>query len=91
MGLNLAWAMAYFGCGANAHHGFLGDVLLFSHLATTTTTSHAWIALAVHGGIALFLGMITFGFMMIVANLSFIEPSWIERLVKRISKAGSSE
>lgn len=49
------------------------------------------IALAVHGGIALFLGMITFGFMMIVANLSFIEPSWIERLVKRISKAGKSE
>lgn len=31
-------------------------------------------AVAVHGGIALFLGMITFGTMMIVANAAFIEP-----------------
>lgn len=32
-------------------------------------------AVAVHGGIALFLGMITFGVIMIVANLAFISPS----------------
>jgi Vitamin K-dependent gamma-carboxylase len=49
------------------------------------------IALAVHGGIALFLGMITFGFMMIVANLSFVEPAWIESLISRISKEGRSK
>jgi hypothetical protein len=34
-------------------------------------------ALLVHGGIALFLGMITFGLMMIVANLAFIEPEFV--------------
>jgi len=34
------------------------------------------IAIAVHGGIALFLGMITFGTIMIVANLAFIPPTW---------------
>ena len=35
------------------------------------------IAVAVHGGIALFLGMITFGTMMIVANMIFIQPQWL--------------
>ncbi len=34
-------------------------------------------AVMVHGGIALFLGMITFGFMMIVANFAFVEPLWL--------------
>jgi hypothetical protein len=33
------------------------------------------IALLVHAGIAIFLGMITFGAMMIVANLAFLVPS----------------
>jgi len=37
-------------------------------------------AVAVHGGIALFLGMITFGTMMIVANAIFISPDWVYRL-----------
>jgi hypothetical protein len=36
-------------------------------------------AVAVHGGIALFLGMITFGVMMITANAVFIEPKSILR------------
>jgi hypothetical protein len=39
------------------------------------------IAVAVHGGIALFLGMITFGTMMIVANAIFISPDWLSRMV----------
>lgn len=37
-------------------------------------------AIAVHGGIALFLGMITFGTMMIVANAIFVRPESIARL-----------
>ena len=41
------------------------------------------LAVAVHGGIALFLGMITFGVMMIVANLAFIEPESIEVWIVR--------
>jgi len=41
------------------------------------------IALLVHGGIALFLGMITFGWMMIVANLAFVPPDTIRKLVLR--------
>lgn len=37
------------------------------------------IAVMVHAGIAIFLGMITFGWMMIVANLAFVEPAWLRR------------
>lgn len=33
-------------------------------------------AVLVHGGIALYMGMITFGLMMIVANAVFLPPSW---------------
>lgn len=40
-------------------------------------------AVFVHGGIGLFLGMPTFGFMMIVANLVFIEPESVSRIVSR--------
>ncbi|MEQ1829347.1 MAG: HTTM domain-containing protein [Pirellula sp.] len=39
------------------------------------------IACMVHGGIALFLGMITFGMMMIVANLAFVCPESTQRIV----------
>ena len=41
------------------------------------------IAVMVHGGIAIFLGMITFGTMMIVANCIFIEPEWVRRMRDR--------
>lgn len=39
------------------------------------------IAVAVHGGIAMFLGMITFGVMMIVANMIFVDPVWLRNLI----------
>lgn len=50
-----------------------------------------WMAIAVHGGIALFLGMITFGLAMIFANLSFLKPetvrAWVDPIASRISLA----
>ncbi|MFT7644059.1 MAG: hypothetical protein ACI9G1_005825 [Pirellulaceae bacterium] len=39
-------------------------------------------ALIVHGGICLFLGMITFGTAMIIANVAFVDPRTIDGLVK---------
>lgn len=38
-------------------------------------------AVLVHLGIAMYLGMITFGLMMIVANAAFINPSFVRRLL----------
>jgi len=48
-----------------------------------------WMAVAVHGGIAIFMGMITFGLAMIYANLSFLKPAtvrrWVDPLAGRVS------
>ena len=41
------------------------------------------LAVAVHGGIALFLGMITFGLAMIYGNMAFIQPATVESLRQR--------
>jgi hypothetical protein len=41
------------------------------------------IAVAVHGGIALFLGMPTFGLIMIVGNLIFLSPEFVDTIVSR--------
>lgn len=42
------------------------------------------IAIGVHGGIALFLGMMTFGSMMIAANMIFVEPDWLRRVASKL-------
>ncbi len=39
------------------------------------------LAVAVHGGIALFMGMATFGLAMICVNAIFVDPAWLKRLV----------
>lgn len=39
------------------------------------------LAVCVHGGIALFLGMITFGLAMLIGNLAFVSPSAVRALV----------
>jgi hypothetical protein len=50
-----------------------------------------WMAMAVHGGIALFMGMITFGLAMLFANLAFLKPetvrAWVDPVASRVSLA----
>jgi hypothetical protein len=41
-------------------------------------------AIAVHGGIAIFLGMPTFGLAMLIGNLAFISPEFIEQLANML-------
>jgi hypothetical protein len=41
-------------------------------------------AVMVHGGIAIYLGMVTFGLMMIVANAIFLEPEWLARPARKV-------
>lgn len=49
-----------------------------------------WTAVFVHLGIALFMGMITFGLAMIIANLSFLSPqtvrAWFDPIAGRIAR-----
>jgi len=49
------------------------------------------VAVAVHGGIALFLGMITFGLMMIFANGIFLSPQLIRRRQEASSETGTTQ
>lgn len=48
-----------------------------------------WMAVFVHGGIALFMGMITFGLAMLIGNLSFLSPAtvrrWVDPLAGRVA------
>lgn len=41
------------------------------------------LAVLVHLGIGMTMGMMTFGLIMIYGNLSFLEPSWIQKLVSK--------
>jgi hypothetical protein len=67
----------------------------FSYCALVwPTRSRPWVlavALLVHGGIALFLGMITFGLMMIVANLAFVTPHQMRWLIHKLQSLRTSE
>lgn len=49
-----------------------------------------WMAVFIHGGIALFMGMITFGVAMIIANLSFLSPetvrTWFDPIAARFAR-----
>jgi hypothetical protein len=49
-----------------------------------------WMAVFVHGGIALFMGMITFGVVMIFANVAFISPqtvrAWFDPIAGRFAR-----
>ena len=48
-----------------------------------------WIAALVHGGIAIGMGMITFGMAMLLANLAFVKPQtvrrWLDPLASRVA------
>lgn len=45
------------------------------------------VAVCVHGGIALFLGMITFGTAMIIGNMAFLPPSWVEIALNNVRRS----
>jgi hypothetical protein len=74
-------------------------VSLLSHLTVFWETSYCalvWprrtrpivlaVAVAVHGGIALALGMITFGLAMLIANLSFLPSALVRDVVRACSR-----
>jgi hypothetical protein len=43
-------------------------------------------AVAIHGGIALFLGMITFGLAMIIANIAFVPPRVVQWMLAPVTR-----
>ncbi len=61
--------------------------LSYCALIWPRTTRPVMLTLAVplHLGIAFCLGMITFGVVMLIANLAFVPPQWVRRLLDRKS------
>jgi hypothetical protein len=75
--LDMTWIGRYPTLGSILTHATLFWEITYAGLVWPRLT-RPWvlaIALLVHAGIAIFLGMITFGAMMIVANLAFLVPS----------------
>lgn len=73
--IDMTWLHAYPGWLAAATHLTIFWEISYSFLVWPRRT-RPWvilIAIAVHAGIGLFLGMMTFGTIMIIANLSFLE------------------
>ena len=77
-------------------------IALLSHITVAWEASYCFLvwpkqtrpivlclAVCVHGGIALFLGMMTFGTAMIIANLSFVSPRTVDAIVKRLTYSNS--
>ena len=81
--LDLTWIGYYPILGAILTHVTLFWEVTYFALVWPKQTRPLVLMMAgmVHAGIAIFLGMITFGWMMIVANLAFIEPAWLRRCV----------
>jgi hypothetical protein len=44
------------------------------------------LAIAVHGGIAIALGMATFGLVMLIGNLAFIAPATVQRVIDPVAR-----
>ncbi len=78
--LPLTWIGAVPTLGSIVTHATLFWEVFYAAIVWPRWTRPAVLAMAVvvHGGIALFMGMITFGTMMMVANLAFVEPSTLE-------------
>jgi hypothetical protein len=53
-----------------------------------TRTITLLLAVCVHGGIALFLGMITFGLAMMIGNLAFVSPAIVQSCLHRGPRQG---
>lgn len=81
--LDMTWLVHYPFVLALASHVTVFWETFYCVLIWPRLTRPVWFALAVaiHGGIALCLGMITFGLAMIIANLAFVPPELTERAV----------
>jgi hypothetical protein len=48
-------------------------------------------AVAVHAGLAIALGMITFGLVMLIGNMAFLSPLLVEAVVQKITRREMAE
>ena len=80
---DLAWIARYPRLGSFLSHATLFWELSYVAMVWPRLTRPVVLAaaVAIHGGIAIFLGMITFGTMMIAANMIFVRPQFLLRVI----------
>lgn len=86
--LDLTWLGRYPMMVSLATHATLFWELFYCALVWPRST-RPWVlsmAMAVHAGIAIALGMVTFGVMMMLANLAFIEPEVMRRIFRGVRR-----
>jgi hypothetical protein len=94
--LDLTWLGRYPTFVSLATHATLLWELFYTAMVWPRST-RPWVlamAMAVHAGIAIALGMVTFGVMMMLANLAFIDPEAMRRIclgVRRWIAPGPSD
>jgi len=90
--LDITWLVHFPIVVALASHATIFWETFYCVLIWPRLTRPIWLAMAmaIHGGIALFLGMITFGLAMLIANLAFVPPEIIERFMGRITTEAQS-
>jgi len=88
--LDLTWLAAYPRLSAFVTHVTVFWELFYCTLIWPRLTRPIMLALAVavHGGIALALGMITFGLAMLIGNMAFVPPQVIRAVVETLSLRG---
>jgi hypothetical protein len=86
--LDMTWLAGYPLIIALATHATVFWETFYCVLIWPKTTRPIFLAMAVavHGGIALFLGMITFGLAMIIANFAFVPPEVTQWMLAPITR-----
>lgn len=84
--LDLTWLAAHLGWVNLLTYGALFWEVSYPFLIWPRLTRPIWLALAiaVHAGIGLAMGMITFGLIMVFGNLSFLDSSSVRRWVGKL-------
>ena len=84
--IDLTWLAAHMGLVNVITYGTLFWEVTYPFLVWPKLTRPIWLIMAVlvHAGIGLTMGMITFGLIMIIANLSFLSPQWVRRTLDRL-------
>ncbi len=89
---DLTWIARFPWLIALTTHATIYWELTYAGLIWPKTTRPIMLAMAVavHGGIALAMGMITFGLAMLIANVAFVPPNWTQAILAKVTRQGDS-
>ena len=87
--IDLTWLSAHMGLVNLITYGALFWEVTYPFLIWPKLTRPIWLIMAVlvHAGIGLTMGMITFGLIMIIANVAFLSPPWMRRTLDRLGSS----